>query len=175
MHVETSHILLTDLENPTIPYRDKRKEESWYDRPLTKGMRFVLSKRECDPYSNRKGFEYEIGIDVGGEHIPSSGDKFMAIVHEDESGIITFHSQKYLKLAENKKETTILEAHIAFQKAIWEALSKPINDFKSIFNDCADYNFMTAGDALFRLYKSGKITLDDIKTALIEQKKTQEE
>ena len=90
MHIETSHTLLKDLENPTIQYRDKRKEEQWYDRPLTKGVRLILSMRECDPYSNRKGFEYEIGIDVGGECNPSTGNHYMPIAFKNEEGISSY-------------------------------------------------------------------------------------
>lgn len=169
MHVETSHTLLIDIANPTIPYRDKRKEEQWYDRPLTKGMRFVLSKRECDPYSPRKGFEYEIGIDIGGETIPSSGDQFMRIAYEDPEGVITFYSERYIQMAETKKEKKHFEDCVAFQKALWNALSEPINDYNSIFNDCADYDCVNASRTLFRLYKMGKVTLADIRQALVEQ------
>ncbi len=169
MHIETSHTLLTDLANPTIPYRDRRKEERWYDRPLTKGMRFVLSKRECDPYSKRKGFEYEIGIDVGGETIPSCGDDYMQLAYEDEAGVITFYYEKFISMCETKKERKQFEDRVAFQKAIWGALSAPINDYNSVFNDCADYDCVNASRTLYRLYKMGKVTLADIRAALVEQ------
>lgn len=168
MIIETSHILIRDVENQTIPFRDKRKKAEWYDFPLVKGTRLVLRKVDTDTFSNLNGFDYEIGLDVSGEREPSRGNNFIPVAFESVNGSISFHAEKSRKHARSLKEKVEVEARVLFQISLWSSIGQPVYDYKSVFNDCKVYSYRSASDALHQLHASGKITLDDIRQALIQ-------
>lgn len=173
---QTSHLVTTNVVNHAGQWRDKRGNPAWYDSDVLAGTRLVL-----------KTFSYEdrIVTEIGKESVrldaPTDPHSFFCIATSDINGVVKFNAERNVEYCltsedlSDRKNLPRYQSRLEFEKAIWAALGPPIDDYTSVFQDCEDFSYRNANEALYHLYKKGAITLSDIRSTLIDVQKQSDE